>query len=578
MTTGEKGDKRTMLGHRVARTEAETAASAPAPAPPAAAPKAAPVDPLVGTVLVDRYLIERKLGEGGMGSVYLARHQALDKPVALKLLHAEYARKPDLVERFLQEARAASKIRHENIIDITDYGESNEGWVFFAMELLEGHDLHDELARARLSGQTLPWSRTGPIFLQICAALSAAHKQGIVHRDLKPENIFLVEWLGHKDFVKLLDFGIAKMTEVGDEGRKLTRTGMLFGTPEYMAPEQARGERADHRVDVYAMGCILHQLITGRVPFEADNFMGILNLHLTADPPLMGQALARARAPAGLEAVVRRALAKDRDARQQTIDELVAEVRQASEGAGQTLATLAAAPPGASLEAGGSGVAPASALARPHQTPGAKKRTLLVIVGAVVALAIGFAVVIGVQRGDDEARQAEQPEVETWDLRIDSVPSRADVLDPDTRARLGETPFSVAVDLGQSSKTYLVVRDGYAEQTVQLTRESPRVAVQLADLDEPPAPIGADIALPPEDDQATPESDDKPPLNVRPSMQAEPDKPPDDQPAVPDNPRIEKPSTGVRSDPEGKPKTGDDPKDDPKAGEVDIKRGFPPDE
>src|SRR5207237_10410507 len=120
---------------------------------------------------------------------------------------------------------------------------------------------------------------------QICAALSAAHNYGIVHRDLKPENVFLVEFLGDPDFVKLLDFGIAKLTEVGEEGRKLTKTGMLFGTPEYMSPEQARGEQADHRVDVYAMGCILFLLVTNRLPFQADNFMGVLALVLTEDPP-----------------------------------------------------------------------------------------------------------------------------------------------------------------------------------------------------------------------------------------------------------------------------------------------------
>jgi serine/threonine protein kinase len=286
-------------------------------------------DPLVGSTLAGRYLVSKKLGEGGMGAVYLATHTALDKQVALKVLHGEFARKADLVERFMQEAKAASRIRHENVIDISDFGSTPEGLVFFAMELLKGHDLHEEVARARLNGQLLPWQRSKRIFLQICAALAAAHSHGIIHRDLKPENIYLIEFLGDHDFVKLLDFGIAKQTEVDDGGRKLTKTGMLFGTPEYMSPEQARGEQVDARVDVYAMGCILFQLVTGRVPFEADNFMGVLTLHLTEPPPMIPpEIFDLIGAPRELAGVIDRALQKDRSMRWSTIDELANAVRR----------------------------------------------------------------------------------------------------------------------------------------------------------------------------------------------------------------------------------------------------------
>src|SRR6266545_1025491 len=261
---------------------------------------------------MDRYVVERKLGEGGMGAVYVARHLVLDKPVALKVLHGELMRKAELRERFLNEARAASRIRHENVIDITDFGTTPEGAVFFAMELLSGRDLQQELGAALAAGQRLPWPRSRAIFLQICSALSAAHRLGIIHRDLKPENIYLIEWLGHRDFVKLLDFGIAKSTEIPEQGgqgtgevRKLTRTGMVFGTPEYMAPEQARGEAPDLRVDVYAMGCILFQLIIGRVPFSGDSFMAVLAAHLSQPAPTIRPAdLTAIGAPAGLAAVV----------------------------------------------------------------------------------------------------------------------------------------------------------------------------------------------------------------------------------------------------------------------------------
>ncbi len=161
--------------------------------------------------------------------------------------------------------------------------------------------------------------------------MSAAHARGIVHRDLKPENIYLVEFLGDPDFVKLLDFGIAKLTEVSEEGRKLTKTGMLFGTPEYMSPEQARGENVDHRVDIYAMGCILFQLVTGRVPFEAENFMGVLSMHLTEHPPEIPPVVFdRIGAPHALAQVIDKALSKDRDQRFQSIDEFANAVRTVS--------------------------------------------------------------------------------------------------------------------------------------------------------------------------------------------------------------------------------------------------------
>jgi serine/threonine-protein kinase len=337
-------DKKTQLGPP-GRTQRPTGGQvvASATGTPAPVVKATPApghstsylpeqpDPLLGKTVADRYLIVRKLGEGGMGSVYLATHTILEKQVALKVLHGEFARKPDLVERFIQEAKAASRIRHENVIDISDFGTTPEGQVFFAMELLQGHDLHDEVTRAKMSGRLLPWSRSKKIFLQICAALSAAHAKGIVHRDLKPENVYLVDFLGDPDFVKLLDFGIAKLAEGegAEGGRKLTKTGMLFGTPEYMSPEQARGEQVDHRVDIYAMGCILFQLVTGKVPFAADNFMGVLSMHLTEQPPTVApETLDSIGAPRAIADVIDRALEKDRNTRWQTIDEFAAAIRE----------------------------------------------------------------------------------------------------------------------------------------------------------------------------------------------------------------------------------------------------------
>jgi serine/threonine-protein kinase len=273
------------------------------------------VDPLVGTVIADRYHVEKRLGEGGMGAVYLARHIVLEKQVALKILHGEFSGRKDLVERFLHEAKAAARIRHEHVIDISDFGQTATGNPFFCMEVLFGSDLAQAL---REQGQ-LAWPRIKSVFLQTCSALQAAHEKGIIHRDLKPENIFLIERLGHPDFVKVLDFGIAKLTELEESGKRLTKTGMVFGTPEYMSPEQARGDKTDHRVDVYAMGCILFQLLSGDVPFRAETFMGVLTRHLFEPvPPLP----ARADTPPGLEAVIACALEKDRDKRYATMNDL----------------------------------------------------------------------------------------------------------------------------------------------------------------------------------------------------------------------------------------------------------------
>jgi serine/threonine-protein kinase len=357
MMQGVPDDKRTRIGATgpvrphagSGRAAAASVTPAPVTLPPVTPPPVTPppitesaashptsylpprVDPLLGQTLAGRYLIQKKLGEGGMGAVYLATHNLLEKQVAMKVLHAEFARKPDLVERFMQEAKSASRIRHENVIDISDFGTTPEGLVFFAMELLKGHDLHEEIARARMAGQLLPWERSKRIFLQICAALGAAHALGIVHRDLKPENIYLVDFLGDPDFVKLLDFGIAKQTEVAEGDRKLTRTGMLFGTPEYMSPEQARGETVDQRVDVYAMGCILFQLVTGRVPFEAENFMGVLSMHLTEPPPVIPPEIFDSiGAPRAIAGVIDQALAKDRNQRIPSIEELARAVRRVS--------------------------------------------------------------------------------------------------------------------------------------------------------------------------------------------------------------------------------------------------------
>ncbi len=274
-------------------------------------------DPLVGAVVSERYRIVRKVGEGGMGAVYQAEHAVIGKRIALKVLFADLSRRQELVARFLQEAKSASRIGHENVIDISDFGQTGEGLVYIAMEFLEGQDL----GRLLRTERRLAWTRARPILMQIAKALRAAHAQGIIHRDMKPENIFLVQREGRPDFVKVLDFGIAKVVSAEDNGGpRLTQTGMIFGTPEYMSPEQAQGQPPDHRVDVYAVGCIMYQMLTGFVPFQADSFMGILTKHLLEPVVPPRQRRPDLEIPPDVEAVCLRAMEKDREKRWPDMD------------------------------------------------------------------------------------------------------------------------------------------------------------------------------------------------------------------------------------------------------------------
>src|SRR6187399_2173815 len=244
-------------------------------------------DPLLGTTVAGRYRVIKPLGEGGMGQVYLAEHIAIEKRIALKVLHAEYAHKGDIVARFQQEAISASRIKHPNVLEVFDFGQLENGCFYLAMEYLEGNDLADELQRARV----LTAPRALPIAMQICRALAAAHAKGVVHRDMKPENVFLQRTADGEEIVKIVDFGIAQLrskdTEVAQPKRRLTRTGMIFGTPEYMAPEQAGGKHADPRSDIYSVGIIMYEMFTGAVPFTGDTFLGVLAKHLNDTAPPM---------------------------------------------------------------------------------------------------------------------------------------------------------------------------------------------------------------------------------------------------------------------------------------------------
>ncbi|MBK7824898.1 serine/threonine-protein kinase [Nannocystis sp.] len=275
-------------------------------------------DDLIGHTLNDRYKILEQLGSGGMGTVYLAEHVLINKRVAIKVLSPSHARKPDEVERFLREARAASRIRQQNVVDITDFGYTSGGLAFLVMEHLEGEDL----ATTSNRDGALPWRRAVHITRQICAALEAAHTQGVIHRDMKPENVFRVRRGDDPDFIKVLDFGIAKIIdEYGTEQPSNTNSG-LMGTPEYVAPELIRGLPPDARVDIYAVGVILYRLLTGRVPFAGESFMATLTQHLMEEVRSTREAAPDREIPESLDAICLKSLAKDRDQRYATIGEM----------------------------------------------------------------------------------------------------------------------------------------------------------------------------------------------------------------------------------------------------------------
>jgi serine/threonine protein kinase len=282
-------------------------------------PVASGEEDLSGKTLADKYLLARRVGGGGMGAVYEAEHTGIGKRVAIKVLSREFAGNAEYVARFVGEARAASTIDHENVIDITDVGTSASGRAFIVMELLEGEPLTDTIQR----DSPLPWSRAKPIALQICRALHAAHEAGVVHRDIKPDNCFRSRRGANHDFIRVLDFGIAKI--FGDERRPaeaITKTGTIFGTPEYMSPEQARGDTVDHRTDIYSLGIVLYELLTGTVPFGGNTVISILTKQ-AMDPP---QPPSLRKPSAGiwpaLDALVLTALEKSADARHQTMREL----------------------------------------------------------------------------------------------------------------------------------------------------------------------------------------------------------------------------------------------------------------
>ncbi len=300
-----------------------------------------PHDPLVGKLFDNRYEVVEKIGAGGMGAVYKARQLAMDRMVALKVIHPDQQADDVVVKRFYREMKTTSRIAHPNTVSVYDFGKSEEGEFYLAMELLDGKPLSE-----LLDDGAIPVDKLIPIAVQIATALSAAHKEHVIHRDLKPENIMILDVYGAPDQVRVLDFGIATFAASSEEGpsARVTASGIMVGTPSYVSPEQIGGEELDARADLYSLGILLYEMVTGRLPFyDPQRPLRVLQMHMT-EMPQRPSAIANQEVPAWLDDLIMLLLAKYPDDRPDTAEEVARVLESQGGGAIVTSTTEAPAP------------------------------------------------------------------------------------------------------------------------------------------------------------------------------------------------------------------------------------------
>jgi serine/threonine-protein kinase len=371
-----------------------------------------PADPFIDrTILGGQFHITKKIGTGGMGSVYQARQVDMNRDVAIKILHPKLAARKDLASRFRREARAMSQLTHPNTVKVFMYGqledELGEGSLFIVMEYLEGRNLNRAVKREG----PLSVEQATTILIQVCGALQEAHNMGIVHRDLKPENIFLCRQGELLDYPKVLDFGLAKVTErqMRPGSIQLTQEGMVFGTPEFMSPEQAQGKTIDLRSDIYSLAVILYEAVTGKLPFDARTPMEFIQKHVVEAPIPLNERLEGFSFSDDLWRAISVALAKSPDARQQTAMEFAAALRPHAGLNNLTVDSIFQMTPGP-VSVGGATSARALSTQSPGTAVGAVSHALpehgdeqkpktsvwLLLGVAFVFLVIGAAVAVGV--------------------------------------------------------------------------------------------------------------------------------------------------------------------------------------
>ena len=440
----------------------------------------------VGTVM-GSYRILEVLGKGGMGAVYLAEHIKLERKVALKMLHPQYAEMPEVVRRFFAEARAVNRIFHDHIVEITDFVENESGLNYFIMEYLRGLSLSELMQREA----PLPLSRSIGIIVQVCSALSAVHNASIIHRDLKPDNIFITEKGGQKDFVKLLDFGIAKLLDAEGHTVKLqtTAAGMILGTPEYMSPEQSRGKPVDYRTDIYSIGVILYELAAGKKPFEAESFGEMVIAHSTEAvvPPSQVEGNFQ-RIPRELDELILQCLEKDPQKRPQSTREIEARLRDIARAHAVSLEQFDIKPKRLSRRSkylGGAALGLAAAAAAVFvfgvTRSSGDEPAEGVSAASLEPSAMDAAPLAG--GPPDAALPADTSDVE---ITFHSIPGGAQVFAPGDEEPLGTTPFSISLERSDSHVDFEFKKTGYetVEQSVSLRRDT-QIAVGLAKAAEP---------------------------------------------------------------------------------------------
>ncbi len=439
---------------------------------------------------VGNYRVAAKLGEGGMGQVFLAEHPVIGSKVAIKAVHSHFARNPEVVSRFVTEARAVNQIGHDHIVSITDFATTPAGDFYFVMEYLQGEMLADQIGR-----KTFLPARALNIAAQIADALQASHDQGVIHRDLKPGNILLIEREGTPDFVKVFDFGLAKLT--GKDGTIPTHStgaGIVMGTPFYMSPEQCAGTaEVDHRCDIYALGVILFEMLTGRVPFMGDGYGEVMLKHVNQAPP-SARSLVPSLPPA-VDEILARALAKQPAARFQRM----ADLRDALLELEATLTTppvvvsrtTPISRPSVML-AGTGELIDSGALPRPRR----KHRGLLLAGAAALAMAavanLGFrraSVPVAAATPDPAAARAPR-NPETVRVNFSSDPVGATVLRKDGSV-LGTTPVSTDVAYSETPVDVVIVKSGFAPKTLSFVPNMPIPVVAVLRKEAVPAPVAA---------------------------------------------------------------------------------------
>lgn len=468
-----------------------------APERPPPRPKTPKADPAARTF--GDYLLEKKIGAGGMGEVWQARHRETGTKVAVKFLLPHVAEDQETVSRFINEARAANAIAHENIVQVFDSGEEfqPERRVYCAMELLEGRSLSQEMKR-----KPLTLARIHRVVGQLCQALSAAHWAGVVHRDIKPANLHLIEKDGAKDFVKVLDFGVAKVAWAKTEGGAMTRTGTALGTPEYMAPEQAMATSVDRRTDVYATGMVLYELLAGHRPFRGEG-VGQLLMQVVKEPPppLPATTASGEPMPRALAELVLRCLEKRPDDRPQTMDELAKLLEKARTNT-ETLAAVAKKARQAKVRVAvrkvllvGALVGVSAIAIRQYGGPKATwNKVRLLASGQVVKLLspeappppVSQMEAVKIAEAERKAVEAKRPL--TVILAVESNPEGAQVTRVDTGEPLGLTPVDVTVAKGGQA-TLRLEKEGYvsAESTVSLNADV-QLSLPLAPATAAPPP------------------------------------------------------------------------------------------